>query len=361
MTDGQLLFSVFAALYLIECLRWIPAHSWICVERAQGRWHFRRPSKNFAAHGIGAVLLAPLPPFRAHFVVMPWLFVPERDHLAVHHEGRATMRVAWDRINPRTEGGSIILAGLAVVRMTSESLAAEWCTRLHEWAAMPEMDREKSFLDHAAKSLDAERLKETAIALAGRTRSLRANAALILLWCFGGVSAIYAWYGETPLLWCALLALLGLQVTQAIMFWRATRGTDHRSPVPHRFWKTLSAALLPQHSVRAADHICRAVPVVPHPLAAMLLLDPVEFLADARRFWREARFRKGWQTNDALPLEAMALAQFFKSSHTGIATLEEGPPHDHTSLSFCPRCLAQFQLAAGECLDCEGVELQAFD
>ena len=360
MTDGQLLFAVFAALYLIECLRWIPSHSWICVERAHGRWHFRHASKNFSARGIGAVLLSPLPPFRAHFVAMPWLLVPDRAHLVVRDEGGATTRIAWDKINPSADGSSVTLAGLAVVRMPSDSLAAEWFARLREWAAMPESDREKSFLDHAAKSLDADALQETAKTLSERTRLLHANASLILIWCFGVVSGIYAWYGETLRLWVALLVLLGLQITQAILFWRATRKAVQETKVRHRFWKTLAAALMPQHSVRAADHICRAVNSVPHPLAARLLLDPGAFLIDAQRFWREARFQKGWRSADALPLEAIALECFFKSSGLDIATLEKTPERDHTSVSYCPRCLAQFELAAGECRDCEGVELRPF-
>lgn len=360
MTDGQLLFAVFAALYLFECLRWIPTHSWICAERAGGRWRLRHPSRNLSARGIGAVLLDPLPPFGACFVAMPWLFVPERDHLVVRDDNHAATRIPWEKIDPRADGSSVILAGLAVARMPSESLATEWCGRLREWAAMPESERENSFLDHAAKSLDAEALKEASTALAERTRLLHANAGLILIWCFGVVSGVYAWYGETPLLWIALIVLLGLQITQAVLFWRATRSNGHGPAIPHRFWKTLSTALLPQHSVRAGDHICRAVTSVPHPLAARLLLDPAEFLTCARRFWREARFQKGWQTTDALPLEAIALDRFFKSSDTDIATLEEAPPRDHTSVSYCPRCLAQFQLTDGECRDCEGVELRAF-
>lgn len=360
MTDGQLLFAVFAALYLVECFRWIPSHSWICVQRTRGRWHFRRTSKNFSARGIGAVLLSPLPPFRAHSLAMPWLFVPERDHLVVHDEGGATTRIAWDKIKPRADGSSVTLAGLAVVRMPSDSLAAKWCTRLREWAAMPEGDREKSFLDHAARSLDAEAVRETARTLTGRTRMLHANAALILFWCFGIVSGIHAWYGESPLLWSALLALLALQIVQAMLFWRAARSAAPENEVRFRFWKALAAALMPQHSVRAADHICRAVAFVPHPLAAGPLLDPDEFLAGAQRFWREARFKKGWQAAVALPLEAVALEGFFKSSNTDIATLEKAPDRDHTSVSYCPRCLAQFQLAVGECQDCEGVELREF-
>ncbi len=360
MTDGQLLFAVFAALYLIECLRWIPAHSWICVGSMGGRWRFRHPSKNFAARGIGAVLLAPLPPFRAHFVAMPWLFVPERDHLVVRDDNRAATRVTWDKLKPHAEGSSIILDGLAIVRLPSSSLASGWCARLREWTAMPEGEREKSFLDHAARSLDAEAVKETAAALTERTRLLHANAGLILVWCFGVVSGIYAWYGETPQLWIALLVLLGLQITQTTLFWRATRHANHESKVPYRFWKALSAAIMPQHSVRAADHICRALSLEPHPLAARLLVDPAAFLTHARRFWREARFQKGWQTTGTLTLEAVALDRFFTSSGTDIASLEEAPARDTTSVSYCPRCLAQFQLAAGECLDCDGVALRAF-
>lgn len=360
MTDGQLLFAVFAALYLIECLRWIPSHSWICVGRTGGRWAFRRPSKNFSARGTGGVLLAPLPPFRAHFVAMPWLFVPEDDHLCVRDDGQAMTRIAWENVKPRAEASFVMLSGMTVVRMPSESLAAEWSGRLREWAALSVVEKEQSFLDHAAKTLDADAVEKTAARLTGRTRALHVNASLILFWTFGVVSGVYGWWGETATLWIALLVLLGLQITQAILFWRATRDAEPDARVSYRFWKALSIALMPQHSVRAADHICRAGSRAPHPLAARLLLDPADFMTKARSFWRAARFQNGCQATNALPLEAVALERFFQANEIDISTLEEVPTRDHGSGSYCPRCLAQFQLASGECSDCGGVELRAF-
>jgi hypothetical protein len=36
------------------------------------------------------------------------------------------------------------------------------------------------------------------------------------------------------------------------------------------------------------------------------------------------------------------------------------PPSDTASVSYCPRCLAQFATPAGLCADCGGVELKPF-
>ncbi|MBX7211829.1 MAG: hypothetical protein K1X78_26220 [Verrucomicrobiaceae bacterium] len=362
MTDGQLLFVVVAALYLIECVRWLPANALACVEGEGGCWRFRRPSANLGARGGGALLLAPLPPYSAWVVTMPWVFIPARDHLLVRGSTGAAARIAWSKLDARADVRSIVIGGHAPVLMNCTAQAAEWTARLGEWRAMDEAGREKSFLALAARSLDSADFEKLASSLAARTRILHTTGGMIFICCFGLVSGVHAWFGEGPRLWIALGLLLALQLVQAFLFMRATRkAVPGGGRVSHRFWKMLSIALLPQHSARAGDLLCRAVAASHHPLAARGLLNESAFLEEARRCWRIASYEGGSHPDDALPVEAVALKRFFKSAGIDLASLEDVPARQAGSARWCPRCLAQFQATANECPDCPGVKLREFD
>lgn len=358
MTDGQLLFAVFAALYLIECLRLLPVQAWLCSGSKEGRWKVRPLSSLIGSRGWALALLRPLPPFNAHFVALPWVFVPHPDGLLVR-EGTGSGRVVdWNAVEPAAGEGSLRIGGSVIVRLPSAKCATEWCDRLREWKKMDAGKREKAFLQFAAESLDPQTVQQRANTSVERTRALRSNAAWIMIWCFGVVSGVHAWYGETPRLWIALGGLLVMQLMQAGMFWAAAR---KEPSITHRFWKTIAIGLLPQHSIRAADHFFRAAELVPHPLAARALLDDESFLVPARKFWREARFQPGGDADGELPLEAKALQRFFKQAGVSVESLEQPPAHDGTSSAYCPRCQGQFLASVHECRDCGGIKLRAFE
>jgi hypothetical protein len=361
MTDGQWLFTVFATLYLLECLRWVPLSDWLVTEKRAGRWSFLRPSKMLSARGLGLVLLAPIPPFRAHLSLSPWRFIPERDHLLVMEEEGQTSRVPWAEFQSRADGTRVLLGTRSMVRLTTEASAKEWSHRLNEWAALSPKDREDSFLELANQTLDPAALAQKAKRLSQGIRSLNTNAAVILIWCFGIVTGVYTWYGESVSLWGSVIVLWGLQLIQSVLFWRATRLDTDTLAVGYRFWKALSIALMPQFSIRAADHLCQAASQQEHPLAAHNLVETEQHRAAAEKFWRQARYFRGWTEVEALPLEAQALDRHFQAIGMSNPELETRPTRDPASMSYCPRCLTQFQLVAGECRDCHGTELRAFE
>lgn len=358
MTDGQLLFAVFAALYLIECLRLLPMQAWICSGRVEGRWRARPMSSLIGGRGWALALLRPLPPFDAHFIALPWIFVPRADGLLVRDGTGSARIVEWKAVEPVADESSLRVSGSIVVRLPSAKASAGWCDRLRGWTQLDASKREKAFLQFAADSLDTQAVKQMAETSVERTRALRSNAMWIMVWCFGVVSGIHAWYGETPRLWIALGGLFVMQLMQAGIFWSASR---QEPAITHRFWKTLAIALLPQHSIRAADHFFRATSVVPHPLAARALLDDESFLNLARIFWREARFQPGCDVGAEPPLEAQALHRFFKRADVPVESLEQPPVHDGASAFYCPKCLGQFLSGVKECRDCGGIHLRPFE
>ncbi len=361
MTDGQWLFTVFATLYLLECLRWIPLPSRLIVEKRTGRWSYRRPSGMISARGLGLIVLRALPPFRAHLLVSPWRFIPRNHHLLVIGEEGQRRCILWSELRARADGTRVVLDESTGVRLPTETRAKEWSHRLNEWAALSSEERALRFQEFAKRTLDPEAMKQRAARLSGQVRSLNTNAAFILFTCFGLVTGVYTWFGESNPLWASLILLMLLQLVQSALFWRVTRPSKDEPKVGYRFWKALAIALMPHFSIRAADHLCFAADQGDHPLAARELVEAEEYRGVSETFWREARYFKGWATTAELPIEAQALARYFRSVGMQVADLEKPPVREAGSASFCPRCLTQFQLAAGVCRDCHDNDLCAFE
>ncbi len=354
MTDGQMLFAVFALLYLIECLRLVPSTAWMAAGAEKSRWSTIRPWSRFQIGGGSPLLLAALPPLQAHTLAMPWLFVPEHDSLRVRLSDSMRTNLAWDKLSLRVEETTLHLDPSTSVRLPSHTLAKIWQQRLAEWRGMTPDQRRSAFLKHARTSLDTKAAGKTANEAAKLTRSLRLIATIHFMWCFGVISVVYHRFGDSLLVLGAAAVLLVLQIVQSWLFLRTTR--KMKVVVPHRRWRALGIALLPQLAMRAADAVSLTTDQEPpHPLAWRELLEDKAWLQTACRFWREARYIPGWSQNDALPLEAEALQTFFR--HEGIADADYDPP-SVAKLPTCPRCGAEFQTGIAACNDCGGVELR---
>ncbi len=354
MTDGQTLFAVFALLYLIECLRLVPSTAWMAAGAEKSRWGSIRPWSRFQIGGGSPLLLAPLPPLQAHTLALPWLFVPEHDSLRVRLSDSMSTNLAWDKFSLRVEETTLHLDASTSVRLPSHTLAKIWQQHLAEWRCMTPDQRRSAFLKHARTSLDTKAATNAAIEAAKLTRSLRMLATIHFMWCFGVISVVYHRFGDSLLVLGAAAVLLLLQIIQSWLFLRTTRKMT--MSIPHRRWRALGIALLPQLSMRAADAVSLTTDQEPpHPLAWRGLLDEKAWLQAARNFWREARYIPGWSQNDTLPLEAEAFQTFFQ--HENVEESDYDPPTD-TKLPNCPRCGAEFQTGMTACNDCGGVELR---
>lgn len=360
MTDGHWLFAVFVTLYLLECVRWLPLRVTVLSgSGAKGGWTTGGPLPQAQSRGSAAFLLPVLPPMQCHIVTMPWPVSPREDGLEAQHEAGPPVRIPWASLALRTEGATLHLDPLARVRLPSEAAAREWRDRVRTWATMSHAEREKDFHKAAREALDIERMTALGRDLSAGTKWLRILAAVILLWCFGVITCLYRWYGESPQALGAAGVLLALQLAQAVLFLRAVRRAEF--PVAHRWWKALAVALLPQMSMRAADFVCKAVTLLPHPLAARDLLRDEAWIREAWRFWRLARYPAGAKSDAPPTLEAAALQRFFEKQKIMPAELEPPPERAGDARSYCPRCHTVFQIEPGACAECGGIELRRFD
>lgn len=354
MTDGQTLFAVFALLYLIECLRLMPSPAWMAAGAEKSRWGGIRPWSKLHVAGSSPLLLSALPPMKAHVTALPWLFVPEENGLRVRMADGMTTLVGWESLQPSTEEATLHLDAATRVKLTSPALARTWAQRLTEWRQLAPDERRRAFLKHARLSLDTKAAEQAALEAARRSRGVRRMATVLFVWCFGLISAVYHHFGDDVIVLAAGGVLLLLQLVQAWLFLRATR--PFKELVPHRRWRALGVAVLPQLAMRAGDAVSFAtLKEPPHPLSWKALLEEKEWLAHARQFWREARYVPGWQKDTPLSPEAEALRTFF--THEEVAEADYDPP-PAGKLPACPRCGSEFKAGTTVCKDCGGVELR---
>ncbi|MBN8420865.1 MAG: hypothetical protein J0L73_18255 [Verrucomicrobia bacterium] len=354
MTDGQTLLAVFVLLYLIECLRLVPSTAWMAAGTGTSGWSTLRPWSRLQIASGSPLLLSPLPPMQAHALALPWLFVPGQDSLCVRLTDSMSVGIAWDKLTPRAEESMLHLDSVTHVRLPSKTLAELWQQRLSEWRELTPDQRRSAFLKHARASLDTQSASKNGAATAQHTKAMRLCATIHFMWCFGIISVVYARFGDSPAVLAAAGVLLLLQFIQSWLFLRGTR--KNAAVIPHRRWRALGIAFLPQLAMRAYDAVNlsgEAEP--PHPLAWRGLLDEKRWMEHARHFWREARYVPGWTQNEALPLEAEALQKFFR--HESVAEAEYDP-HPTAKLPICPRCGSEFQAGITTCSDCGGVELR---
>jgi len=354
MSDGQMLLAVFVLLYLIECLRLVPSTAWMAAGASNSGWGTLRPWMRLQIAGGSPLLLSPLPPMQAHALALPWVFVPDHESVRVRLTDSMSVGIAWDKLDPRVEETTLHLDTATCVRLPSKALAELWQQRLTEWRGLTPDQRRSAFLKHALTTLDPQTASQAAMASAQLTRSLRSCATIHFIWCFGIISVLYYRFGDSLAVLAAAGILLLLQFIQSWLFLRSTRNSA--VSIPHRRWRALGIAFLPQLAMRAFDVVnLTTAAEPPHPLAWRGLLEEKRWLQTARQFWRETRYVSGWSQSESLSLEAEALQKFFR--HEGIAEADYDPPA-LAKQPTCPRCGAEYQSGITTCSDCGGVELR---
>lgn len=347
MSEGQGLWLLFAALYLLECCLWLPEGRMLLVGPTGG-WRLRRVPRLLELRDRRLAFLSLLP--QAHLRLARWSLVPDAAGLVVQPEDSAAVLLPWPDLQPRAEGAVLHLDARQRWLCDDAVSAGAWSARLQRWRDLGQADREAEFLALAERSLEAAALREQADQLATVTQPLRRLALLIGGLCFGVLAAVYRWLGDGPEVLVVGAVLLLLLWLQAWQFWRRAVA------VPQRFWKTLAIAFLPQHALRAADEFRPGDRREFHPLAAWELLGESDRPALARAFWRQVAFRR----TPGAAVQRLALERFFAARAVPLQTLEPVPAREAGAQAYCPCCLAQFHKADARCNDCGGLELRCF-
>jgi hypothetical protein len=355
MTDGQWLFLLFAVLYLAECLRLVPAGSWLLMTHGS-LGGMRRAFAPLDFGGRRLLVLPVLPHLPAHAVIQPWQLLPCGSGLEVlNGEGRPGALIPWAEVKPQATDHALQLSRDQRVLFHHPELASAVAERVLKWSAMSADARDRDIEKYMRSTLDAQAVTGHLAEAERITLWLRRISLMIFLHCFGVLTVLYRWLGDGVEVLLAACVLVLLMWTQAVLFWRAA-GDLPRGRVKHRFWKTLPMFFLPQFGLRAADHLLEARWLDAHPLGAWSLLAEADRLKLARHFWNAACHPSAASGE----LQQRLLRSFWKEQGFDEAKLEEAPARQPGSAAYCPRCSAQFRDAATLCQDCGGVALKPF-
>jgi len=359
MTDGQRLYAVFAALYLIECLVWLP-HGWRVFRSWLGARSLRsaKPSLNIAVRGLGAVFTMPLPPLGGMLAPDPWLFIPDEDGIILGelHPAAGT-RLSWSELQPRADQRQVFLT--RIIRLNA--VTPRRADALARWM----LDVQKARAGHRRKLINAWWGKTFDLRCArAQVRTFRVVAAslrwtccLAFFLCFAWLPFIYGWYGEEDWRLPAGAAMLFLTTFIIALLWR----TLDKRLVPQdpggRWLGFLHHLFMPQHAMRAVDHLSLELLAGIHPLAAgRCLLSLVEWQALAAETWRHWRFRSETDPlHPALSVVGPRLQDFLKKEGLTLEQLEAAPPREAGASAYCPRCHTTFSTTESLCRDCEGL------
>lgn len=358
MTDGQALYLAFAAFYLFECLRWVPARCWIFQTRGdRPSWSHAKPWNFFRTRGGAVALLNPLPPFGIQIRAATWPCVPHQQGLCVwDDEVKFARHLPWESLKVQVDDSVIHFTEKLYVRCLNPRDAKSWAALIRGWKAQSDAARRQSFLKMARDKFEDENLTGAVRNLQEKIRHHRLLSHAVFLTCFLLLPFTY-WRFATTLPTFGVIGLLYLcMFTQAFLLWRQVR----RDPAlrPGSWPRILSAAFFPPASIRVADWLSEMRIPDSHPLTLLQKeADPERFHEEAAKLWRESRWPLG--NFPYLPWdgpEVEALSVFFKRADLKLQKLE-ALPSLAASTSYCPRCLTIYAESAHECSDCQGIHL----
>jgi hypothetical protein len=371
MTEVQVLFLVFAGVYLLQCIGWAPPGS----EVLRIGWRFRArllpmgTGMRFGRHKI--FFLNPFLPLSGAIVceLFPSLTTSKEGSSAQsnpskHEEvsGRQTIRLSvQDKPRVLSEGKEVRSAGHLLFAAHSEASAAFVAKVLDHVRKRSPQDRDRAFEREFEKMFDT---KKIALRLEEyRTHTVLLRTACVLLFVFLFLIAPgLIWLRGLERIWPILLAYLVWSL--AWIGWSFLRA--HRVLYPGqkegRWQQVMVLALSPFSAIRANDVLLRDLFCAFHPVAVgYVLLSRKDSRVLAERNLRQSLFRTdGDATSSDAPMRR-ALQSFLSKNEMPSEELLSPPPREsQNSRTYCPLCLAQFVLPEGQCPDCGDVPLEKF-
>lgn len=368
MSDDLFLFLIIAVFYLVDCFFWVRRNSFAFV---LSFWPVKNPG--FTGHYWGNrtggfYFINPFPPLSSLFICqsLPLLFSADviarapmqQDSELLRHEDIDTVE---------TDSTKLLING-SLFAYCGSSQAARFLTDLIEkLKKLKQKDRLAAIGDTINDTLDTNRTEQDIDQFLLRSRILRILSSLMWIYLFVFSPMILWLFGPIWLLPLLTGAVLLFHIPIVIFFYRT-----HRSFFPElkdeRQSQLIKIMFFPPAALRAIDYISSNLLYKYHPLAAAFVMcNRKQFSAFAVRVIRDLKFpvrldiltgeRK---TADEQYRRQMIAAVKLFLDNRGLSIeemLETGFAPDTPGLTYCPRCLCEYIIPSGHCVDCPGVEL----
>jgi hypothetical protein len=369
VNDSTALLLLLVAVYLADCLTWVPPAT-LGVAQWLGTSRLRRPLRPSHRGRRGFVLAPPWPPQGSLWLAEPWpqglgptgILTGLPGGLAPDEPLAWQPWTSWRAV--QADGPLLRLHGKVRFRTGTRSQALHLAGLLRDLTDLTPQQRRKRLDQELDRRWDLPALHRTHRHVMQATRRLRTAETILFLGLFALLPAllltpaIEAWRVLLPALtamWLGTLVVFEWTVRRAGLAKPAwnQRLTVLLSPLSalraHDLWTiealarhdplALAAALLPRE--RARPLLARGLAELHWPLAAPARAQSGE--DDA--WWQKAQILRLERTLAGLGLDPAELL---------------APPirEDPTSRQWCPRCRSQYEARAQACATCPGVPLQ---
>jgi hypothetical protein len=384
MGERESLLLVLALIYAGECAFWLGRNDVLFTTWLGADWRCAVGGP-LLSNDRGGFRLAPvLPPLGTALVQrLPSLSLSPDGVLAwsgisLHPQGRPMQSgrfVRWNDLRLiELEGARVLLNGALFIKAPTSLHARRLAAQLEDLRKQPRDRRETSLGAALRASFDTAVVSERLAQAARPMQRLRWLGNALFASLFIGLPVVMFRAGLASWWPVVGLALLAQTVTMAILFTRAHRALHGTADDADRFTQALTMLLAPPAAVRAHDCLSMSLLHDTHPLAvAKALCAPDEFRTFARQILADLTLPRLPLFASADP-DAVATEQWWRAAMLGeVNTFIRGAGLDPAALlaapvraepglrSYCPRCGAQFVMAAGVCADCGGRALVAFE
>lgn len=381
MSEAQLLYLTLCALYLLECLLWVPRQSVLFASSWGGKWRRSGLNPLFENPHKSLLLCNPLPHLGSTLVCPPWpiSISPRGVFSYVSQASNPGQRAPqaerfWplDEVNEiGVNGSQVLVNGETFVEVfhARNALAVAGLIK-SVIRAVPEK-RDEVICRALAERMNVETISARYARYAGVGRSLRLQCNLLFVYLFGIMPLLASKMGLAHV-WLPLFGTLGLMVvTVLITFFRVHRALQPEA-ASFRWEHLATMTFCPPAAVRAHHFLSRDLLSGFHPLAvAAALCSRPDFHDYAARVVRDLDhpIQPACDHGDPRAVETEshfrilykdAVERLLRSTGLDVSTLAGPPPQaDDGSQSYCPRCHCQFLLIEGTCSQC-GLNLCRF-
>jgi hypothetical protein len=373
MSDEQTLLAVIAAIYLADCIFWIPRNG-LGFTRWPGKfWDLRAPS-TFLGNERGAIGFAnPLPPLGLASRAVGWTIslsehgifssVNTAINPGVRRAENETF-IAWTEIQKiESEEKRILINGESFATTVSEYSARWMAQEIVRLQKIPYNKRASEIEAMLGASCAVGEVTKRVAEFQKQTRTLRYMANWLFIFLFGACPYLVWQVGIVKALWPMVIGIYSQTILIALLFWNLHRKIypADSSQILKPFLTMLLAA---PSAIRAQDILGRPLLEMFHPLAAArALCSQAEFEQLAPAVIRDLHFpRFPLLANETettfrnLLLKGMRSATSLDDSEF----LKVPEKSEAVHASYCQRCLQQFTEAAADCPDCGGRPLVNF-
>jgi hypothetical protein len=379
MGDGELLLIVLFLLYSSDCLVWIRNQSFAFVSPWHRRWRVTVGNYLLGNERGSLLFLNPLPPlgrlFFAHLspVSISPLGVCAFNPQTLFRYRRATQSgraVRFSEISSAShDGAQLLINGEKFAKCAHAGQASRISDLITAMVAAAAAERDHllraylagqfSLKDATARRQEGEHLIKPILGSCWFFFGFLFVVTPVLVNIFGLLRLII------PL--GVMIVFLAVQIS--VMFFRVHKKLFRRE-TSERVESLIKMVLCPPVAIRATDLLTRNLLSDYSPIVLASLFQPAASRNFVRSFILDLQHPLAYDVNDEASEEIIQWALVAQLSlcldYVERAKLSKGesllapPQPDEDSITYCPRCRAQFILQSGQCSDCPGVVLLTF-